>query len=79
MLGRLTEGLGAGDGQVYPIRGPLDLADLSQLAALDRPDLKDEPWVPSTPGRLAAVRGGEGFFSEIRAATSSSTTRTTPS
>ena len=66
MLGRLTEGLGAGEEQVYPIRGPLDLADLSQLAALHRPDLKDEAWVPSTPARLAAVRGGEGFFSEIR-------------
>jgi polyphosphate kinase len=66
LLGRLTEGLAAGERQVYPIRGPLDLADLSQLAALDRPDLKDEPWVPSTPARLAAVRGGEGFFSEIR-------------
>jgi polyphosphate kinase len=65
MLGRLTEGLGASEEQVYPIRGPLDLADLSQLAALDRADLKDEPWVPSTPARLASVRGGEGFFAEI--------------
>ena len=32
LLGRLTEGLGAAEDQVYPIRGPLDLADLSQLA-----------------------------------------------
>ena len=68
LLGRLIEGLGASEEQVYPIRGPLDLADLSQLAGLDRPDLKDEPWVPSTPGRLAAVHGGEGFFAEIRRA-----------
>jgi polyphosphate kinase len=66
MLGRLTEGLGATEEQVYPIRGQLDLADLSQLAALDRGDLKDEPWVPSTPARLGSVRGGEGFFAEIR-------------
>ena len=66
LLGRLIEGLGAGEEQVYPIRGPLDLADLSQLAGLDRPDLKDEPWVPSTPARLAAVHSGEGFFAEIR-------------
>ena len=66
LLGRLIEGLGASDDQVYPIRGPLDLADLSQLAGLDRPDLKDDPWVPSTPARLAAVHGGEGFFAEIR-------------
>ena len=66
LLGRLIEGLDAGEDQVYPIRGPLDLADLSQLAGLDRPDLKDEPWVPSTPARLAAVHGGEGFFAEIK-------------
>ncbi|HXV33469.1 MAG TPA: polyphosphate kinase 1 [Gaiellaceae bacterium] len=68
LLGRLIEGLGASEEQVYPIRGPLDLADLSQLAGLDRPDLKDEPWVPSTPARLGAVHGGEGFFAEIRRA-----------
>jgi polyphosphate kinase len=66
MLGRLTEGLGAVEEQVYPIRGPLDLADLSQLAGIDRPDLKDEPWVPSTPARVASVRSGESFFAEIR-------------
>jgi polyphosphate kinase len=68
MLARLTEGLDVGEQQVYPIRGPLDLADLSQLAALDRPDLKDEPWIPHTPARLASSRGGDGFFSEIRRA-----------
>jgi polyphosphate kinase len=66
MLSRLTDGLDAADEQVYPIRGPLDLADLSQIAALDRPDLKDEPWVPKTPPRLAAVSSGEDFFAEIR-------------
>ena len=64
MLARLTDGLGAGDDQVYPIRGPLDLADLSQIASLDRPDLKDEPWVPRTPARLTS--GGDDFFAEIR-------------
>jgi polyphosphate kinase len=68
LLGRLTEGLGVGGEQVYPIRGPLDLADLSQLAALDRPDLKEEPWIPHTPARLASSPGGDGFFSEIRRA-----------
>jgi polyphosphate kinase len=67
-LGRMTDGLGVGEQQVYPIRGPLDLADLSQLAALDRPDLKDEPWVPHTPARFAPAPGGVGLFSEIRRA-----------
>jgi polyphosphate kinase len=68
MLARMTDGLGVGDDQVYPIRGPLDLADLSQVASLDRADLKDEPWVPRTPARLASVSKGEDFFSEIRRA-----------
>ncbi len=49
MLGRLTTGLGIQADQVYRIQGLLDLADLAQLAALDRPELKDEPWVPRTP------------------------------
>jgi polyphosphate kinase len=65
LLGRLIEGLGVGEEQVYPIRGQLDLADLSQLALLERPELKDEPWVPHTPVRLASVRGGEALFAEI--------------
>jgi polyphosphate kinase len=49
MLERLTTGLGIQADQVYRIQGLLDLADLAQLAGLDRPELKDEPWVPRTP------------------------------
>jgi polyphosphate kinase len=49
MLERLIGGLGIDSEQVLRIQGLLDLADLSQLAALDRPDLQDEPWVPRTP------------------------------
>ncbi|HEY7561632.1 MAG TPA: polyphosphate kinase 1 [Gaiellaceae bacterium] len=66
LLARLTHGLGAAEDQVYPIRGPLDLADLSQLADLDRPELRDEPWVPRTPARLASIASGRDFFAEIR-------------
>ena len=68
MLERLSDGLGVGEGQVYPIRGLLDLADASQLAALDRPDLKDEPWVPRTPARLSSAAGADDLFAEIRRA-----------
>jgi polyphosphate kinase len=49
MLERLTSGLGLAADQVFRIQGLLDLADLAELTALDRPDLKDEPWVPRTP------------------------------
>jgi polyphosphate kinase len=37
---------------VYDVRGPLDLASLFSLAALDRPELKDEPFTPVTQRRL---------------------------
>jgi polyphosphate kinase len=49
MLDRLTRGLGVTSAQVYRIQGLLDLADLLQLTTLDRPELKDESWVPRTP------------------------------
>ncbi|HSC50192.1 MAG TPA: polyphosphate kinase 1, partial [Gaiellaceae bacterium] len=66
MLDRLTGGLGAAPEQVYEIEGQLDLADLSQIAALDRPELKDEPWVPVTQPRLARLPGGGAFFDELQ-------------
>ncbi len=34
------------------VDGPLDLTGLWSLIGLDRPDLKDEPWVPRTQVRL---------------------------
>ena len=37
---------------VYPVDGPLDLSRLRQLLALDRPDLKDAPFLPYTPPEL---------------------------
>ncbi|CAN5887321.1 RNA degradosome polyphosphate kinase [soil metagenome] len=39
---------------VHMSLGPLDLGGLWALLKLDRPDLKDEPWVPATQARLAA-------------------------
>ena len=66
MLDRLREGLGATEDQMYEIDGLLDLADLIQLTRLERPDLKDEPWVPVTQPRLARVKDASRFFDEIR-------------
>jgi polyphosphate kinase len=69
MLARLKIGLAVGNEQVYPVDGLLDLADLSQIAALDRPDLKFDPWRPVTQPRLAFDEesgGGSGLFDEIR-------------
>ena len=68
MLGRLRDGLGATDDEMYRIEGLLDLADLMQLTRLDRPDLKDEPWAPLTQPRLARAKDAPHFFDEIRRA-----------
>ena len=46
------------DDDVYTVEGPLDLGGLWSLYELDRPDLKDEPWVPATQPRLAPGRDG---------------------
>ncbi len=64
MLSRLEERLGVGRENVYPIRGLLDLADVGQLYALDRSDLKYEPWVPFTQRRFATPAEGD-IFQEI--------------
>jgi polyphosphate kinase len=63
MLSRLTERLGVSPDGIYPIRGMLDLADVAQLHALDRPELKYAPWFPYTQRRLASPT--DDLFSEI--------------
>jgi polyphosphate kinase len=67
MLEHLTSGLGVGSEQVYRIGGLLDLADLAQLATLDRPELKDEPWVPRTPPAFLPQDGHLDIFGAVAA------------
>jgi len=50
---------------VYRIRGSVGLKRLIELYALDRPDLKDKPLVPSIPQSLGADAEGD-VFSAIR-------------
>jgi hypothetical protein len=48
-------------------RAPLDLTGLWALHRLDRPELKDEPWVPVTQTRLAdALEEERSLFAVIR-------------
>jgi polyphosphate kinase len=54
------------DGDVNVIDGPLDLAGLWSLYALDRPELKDEPWVPQTPTVLQSADAAPDFFRLLR-------------
>jgi len=67
MVARLQSGLGADETQVYRVESPLDLSELLELAAIDRPDLKPEPWIPVIPPRLASAQNDfSKIFDEIR-------------
>src|SRR5580698_8183665 len=50
---------------VYPVAGPLDLGRLRQLISLDRPDLKDAPFLPYTPPELHP-KAEEDIFAVLR-------------
>ncbi|HEY7017092.1 MAG TPA: polyphosphate kinase 1 [Gaiellaceae bacterium] len=64
MLEQLKSGLDIADDQIYLVPGLLDLADLEEFFSLDRPDLKEEPWVPVVPTRFA-VDGDAALFAEL--------------
>ena len=53
MRSRLVAGIRVQPDDVYNSHGLLDLAALSQIASLDRPDLHSPPWTPVIPARLA--------------------------
>ena len=68
ILDLLTEELDLDETDIYTFTGPLDLGGLFGLMSLDRPDLKDEPWVPMTQPRLASSDPDDpvDIFSVIR-------------
>jgi polyphosphate kinase len=51
------------DQDVYTIDGPLNIPDLMALYKLDLPELKDQPFNPTTP---AVLRASESIFDAIR-------------
>jgi len=53
----LLRELDINDDAVYDYVGPLDLGGLWALLALDRPDIKDESWVPVTQTQLQPADG----------------------
>jgi polyphosphate kinase len=61
----LTSNLPISKEDVYRIRGSIGLGRLMELYALDRPDLKDKPFVPFVPPSLRAD-AEEDIFSVIR-------------
>ena len=67
MRALLVEELDVEPGDLFEMRGPLDLTCLFQIASLDRPALRDRPWPPVTAGRIAAAEEAErSIFSVIR-------------
>ncbi|HEY7537941.1 MAG TPA: polyphosphate kinase 1, partial [Gaiellaceae bacterium] len=66
MRNRLRAGLDVTDHEMYEIPGLLDLSEVSELAAFDRPELKDEPWRPTTQARLRSALEDGDIFAEIR-------------
>ena len=79
-LNLLERELRLDDGDVYRIDGLLALRGLWAIYALDRPELKFEPWTPVTQTRLDPKDdAAPDLFATIRRATSSSITPTTPS
>jgi polyphosphate kinase len=61
MRERIQTGLRVDDDLIYPVEGTLDLADVSELTKLDRPDLKVDTWIPVGRPPLAQLENGEQF------------------
>jgi polyphosphate kinase len=59
----LEKKLGATSDMLYRVSHPVGMADLMQLMSLDRPDLKDTPFLPSISADIAE---GKDIFSAIR-------------
>ena len=49
--------------QIYVVDGPIGLGDLMQLMKVERPELKDKPFIPSVP---PVLQSDEDMFSVMR-------------
>ena len=65
ILSILTNQIEIDPQDVYRIDGPLGFSRLMELCSLDRPDLKEKPFVPMIPASLGADCDGD-LFSLIR-------------
>lgn len=62
----LMSNLEINSSEVYRIKGPLSLKRLMDLHQVDRPDLKDMPFVPAIPDSLKPAAEDEDIFSTIQ-------------
>jgi polyphosphate kinase len=60
----LSKNLSLEPEDIYTLSSPLGTSDLIQLWAIDRPDLKDPPFIPSYPPEFDSK--GEDIFAAIR-------------
>ena len=67
MRERLQQGLRVADELVYPLEGMLDFADLGELSRLDRPDLKNEAWLPVSRPPWNSIESAAEQFAALRA------------
>ena len=66
MLNILVENLEVSRDDIYQLSGPVALSRLRHLWAVDRPELKDPPFLPATPAALVPEEGREDIFAAIR-------------
>jgi polyphosphate kinase len=66
MLELLLRELDVHPGDVIQVPGLLDLSSLWQIYGLDRPDLKDPPFVPATPPAFGERETPKSIFSTLR-------------
>jgi polyphosphate kinase len=62
----LMRELDLGPSDVYVVEGPLDLGGLWAVHDLDRPELKDDVWAPTTQPRLALDDEPSDVFAVLR-------------
>lgn len=66
MVALLAENMEVDPGDIYPLQPPLDMSSLWALMALNQPELKDPPFVPSVPPQLRDIKTSDELFAAIR-------------
>ncbi len=66
MVELLRENLQASEDDIYPLRPPLGMSSLWELARLNHPELRDPPFVPAVPPMLRDLKNSEDIFAAIR-------------
>jgi polyphosphate kinase len=66
VLSLLTSEIDVADGEVVRVPGLLDLTSLSQVYEVDRPALKEKPFVPATHPRFVEGETAKSVFATLR-------------